>query len=378
MLDHSRRPRQTAWGFNSRGGPTGSAFVLRSLPGIRLAQGARVHDSYGRKCNSRFLLSYGFTLRPNADLLVAGGARPDAGSVRTGAERAGGVGGWSDGGGDAGSGTGAASSGNADGDVSADAGGSLPLPVLQPVPSLEGPDDNTLRLLCRLEPLSDPWYSSKLSLLAGAPGGPTRVLRLSLAHDAVGSCEALSWARLSSARGEDCARLPTALGRGAWEEAARAAAPLVPPLSLENEAAALGALAAAARDALARYPTALAQDAAQLEEMAAEGRAPCARGDALRLLAGEKAIAEHYAALPAALAGLLPGAHAGAPACAEEALAELQRRGQAAAEAGGGRGREEWSPIDGRNPRARLTLSVGACEGLSVGSLEGLCVGEKV
>lgn len=53
MLNH-RRPRQTSWYYcDERKG-----FVIDSLDVIR--RGEQIYDSYGKKCNSRFLLNYGF------------------------------------------------------------------------------------------------------------------------------------------------------------------------------------------------------------------------------------------------------------------------------------------------------------------------------
>ena len=53
MLNH-RRPRQTSWSYSDeRGG-----FIIESLEDIK--RGDQVYDSYGKKCNTRFLLNYGF------------------------------------------------------------------------------------------------------------------------------------------------------------------------------------------------------------------------------------------------------------------------------------------------------------------------------
>lgn len=53
MLNH-RRPRQTSWSYSDeRGG-----FIIESLEDIK--RGEQVYDSYGKKCNTRFLLNYGF------------------------------------------------------------------------------------------------------------------------------------------------------------------------------------------------------------------------------------------------------------------------------------------------------------------------------
>jgi protein-histidine N-methyltransferase len=53
MLNH-KRPRQTSWYYcDERKG-----FVIDSLAAIK--RGEQIYDSYGKKCNSRFLLNYGF------------------------------------------------------------------------------------------------------------------------------------------------------------------------------------------------------------------------------------------------------------------------------------------------------------------------------
>jgi histone-lysine N-methyltransferase SETD3 len=53
MLNH-KRPRQTTWYYSDeRGG-----FVIEACDDI--PRGSQVYDSYGRKCNSRFFLNYGF------------------------------------------------------------------------------------------------------------------------------------------------------------------------------------------------------------------------------------------------------------------------------------------------------------------------------
>jgi tetratricopeptide (TPR) repeat protein len=60
MLNHYR-PRQTRWFFDNRK----QAFVIQSL--VKLHAGQQVFDSYGKKCNSRFLLNYGFAVDHNRD-----------------------------------------------------------------------------------------------------------------------------------------------------------------------------------------------------------------------------------------------------------------------------------------------------------------------
>src|SRR4051812_31982712 len=53
MLNH-RRPKQTSWFYSEEN----KGFIIESLEDIK--RGEQVCDSYGRKCNSRFLLNYGF------------------------------------------------------------------------------------------------------------------------------------------------------------------------------------------------------------------------------------------------------------------------------------------------------------------------------
>jgi len=65
MLNHKREtengPRETKWTFeDSRYG-----FIITSLRTIQ--RGDQVYDSYGRKCNSRFFVNYGFSLDDNED-----------------------------------------------------------------------------------------------------------------------------------------------------------------------------------------------------------------------------------------------------------------------------------------------------------------------
>jgi histone-lysine N-methyltransferase SETD3 len=60
MLNHYR-PRETRWTFDSER----QCFTIHALEDI--AAGDQVFDSYGKKCNSRFLLNYGFTVDYNRD-----------------------------------------------------------------------------------------------------------------------------------------------------------------------------------------------------------------------------------------------------------------------------------------------------------------------
>ena len=60
MLNH-KRPRQTQWNFDD----TSNSFMIKGATKIK--KGDEVFDSYGIKCNSRFLLNYGFTVENNED-----------------------------------------------------------------------------------------------------------------------------------------------------------------------------------------------------------------------------------------------------------------------------------------------------------------------
>jgi protein-histidine N-methyltransferase len=53
MLNH-KRPRQTTWSYTDER----AGFIIESLDDIK--RGDEIYDSYGKKCNSRFLLNYGF------------------------------------------------------------------------------------------------------------------------------------------------------------------------------------------------------------------------------------------------------------------------------------------------------------------------------
>ena len=60
MLNH-KRPRQTHWNFDD----SCNAFIIKGVSNVK--KGQEVFDSYGIKCNSRFLLNYGFTIENNED-----------------------------------------------------------------------------------------------------------------------------------------------------------------------------------------------------------------------------------------------------------------------------------------------------------------------
>mmetsp|Transcript_5762 Transcript_5762/g.10286 ORF Transcript_5762/g.10286 Transcript_5762/m.10286 type:complete len:577 (-) Transcript_5762:40-1770(-) len=58
MLNH-KRPRQTSWSYDQMKG----GFIIEANEEIE--RGLEVMDSYGKKCNSRFLLNYGFIVLEN-------------------------------------------------------------------------------------------------------------------------------------------------------------------------------------------------------------------------------------------------------------------------------------------------------------------------
>jgi histone-lysine N-methyltransferase SETD3 len=60
MLNH-KNPHETMWNYDDAKG----AFTITTTK--RLLKGAQIFDSYGRKCNSRYFVNYGFSLNFNED-----------------------------------------------------------------------------------------------------------------------------------------------------------------------------------------------------------------------------------------------------------------------------------------------------------------------
>lgn len=60
MLNH-KVPKETKWTFDDEK----YGFIITSMKSIQ--RGEQVYDSYGRKCNSRFFVNYGFALDENED-----------------------------------------------------------------------------------------------------------------------------------------------------------------------------------------------------------------------------------------------------------------------------------------------------------------------
>jgi histone-lysine N-methyltransferase SETD3 len=60
MLNH-KRPNESMWTFEDHKG----AFTITTTK--RILKGGQIFDSYGRKCNSRYFVNYGFALDENED-----------------------------------------------------------------------------------------------------------------------------------------------------------------------------------------------------------------------------------------------------------------------------------------------------------------------
>ncbi len=60
MLNH-KHPKETTWYYNNQL----KGFVIEATQNLQ--RGVQIFDSYGCKCNSRYLLNYGFTLPNNQD-----------------------------------------------------------------------------------------------------------------------------------------------------------------------------------------------------------------------------------------------------------------------------------------------------------------------
>jgi len=61
MLNHKRPGTDTVWTYDD----AVTGFTITTT--CSLAKGAQIYDSYGRKCNSRFFVNYGFSLDQNED-----------------------------------------------------------------------------------------------------------------------------------------------------------------------------------------------------------------------------------------------------------------------------------------------------------------------
>jgi histone-lysine N-methyltransferase SETD3 len=60
MLNH-KRPQESTWSYSN----AKKAFTITTTK--RLLKGSQIFDSYGRKCNSRYFVNYGFALAENED-----------------------------------------------------------------------------------------------------------------------------------------------------------------------------------------------------------------------------------------------------------------------------------------------------------------------
>ena len=273
LLNHSR-PRQTSWGYDE----DRAAFVVTALAPI--STGGEVFDSYGKKCNSRFLLNYGFCVARNVDE-VSG---QDLNEVRL----------------------------------------VLPQPSLCGGPRRQqhGVDGGGVAM-------DEVLLAAKLSVAGPGP----REVRVSTFYGADSTAEAFSLLRFAHARGsEELAALPAGLrsrllvplllhppmgvdGLAVVGAAtcSSEAAPFkwstagVGPLSSRNELEVLASLARLCAAQLSAYPTTLAQDEEELARGEEGGSATCSRRrrDALILLSGEKAICRFYVDLQRAVVARL-------------------------------------------------------------------------
>jgi len=334
MLNHSR-PRQTRWLFDSRR----RAFLIVSMQALHC--GAQVFDSYGKKCNSRFLLNYGFAVDHNADddvgqnhnevrLLVAllppaedpwharrqellGGlalVAPPHEAPPAGAVAVAGVG----------AGTGASRlsaqpSRAGDLQLGSSGGGASAAAAAAASASSASLGGGSASNVAALDVGRAPQQM------------PARAVRISTFADYDGTVEAFSFLRFVHARGSELLQLPR------MDEDFDLAKRPVAPLSCANEAAALRHLARLCAAALARYPTSLEQDRAEL----ASGRLAYGSNqrNALVLLRGEKEVLQHFVRLAELALPLLDPpaarAHVQALVAAQELRARLQAAGAAAA-----------------------------------------------
>lgn len=60
MLNH-KLPKETSWNYIQ----AEQGFAIESI--VDLPAGVEICDSYGKKCNSRYLLNYGFLLEDNPE-----------------------------------------------------------------------------------------------------------------------------------------------------------------------------------------------------------------------------------------------------------------------------------------------------------------------
>lgn len=208
MLNH-KRARETRWAYEEGAG----TFVITALQGF--AAGDPVRYTYGRKCNGRLFVSYGFA--------------PD----------------------------------EAEGDEAA-----IAISI----------------------PAGDPLREEKLAALGQAEARTTFQVPASYRHAQVAAM--LSFLRIACATGDELAQLVSAGGpiTAAWG-----------PVSVRNEEAALGALAAACEAALAAFPTSLEEDDARLGDprLSANARR------CVQVRRGEKRVLHHHLAIARAAAPLL-------------------------------------------------------------------------
>ena len=309
MLNHSR-PRQTRWQFDSRR----KTFLIISQQALHA--GSQVFDSYGKKCNSRFLLNYGFAVDHNCDddvgqdhneirlLIGLLPPREDPWHARK-QELLGGmtllqpphaefgamVEGFSsikDGGSEA----------KAKGDISL--AGDLEMGrnfhALREDASLSqagcvasADQAKLIRSTLEGEISSNPDSRSLAALDMSHTQTPARSVRISTFAEYDGTIEAFSFLRFVHARSFELLHLPR------MEEDFDLARRPILPLSCANEASVLSHLRLLCEKLLLSYPNSMEEDMDHLKS----GRLPYGsnRRNALVLILGEKKVCSHYISL---------------------------------------------------------------------------------
>jgi len=306
MLNHSR-PRQTRWQFDSRR----KTFLIISQQALHA--GSQVFDSYGKKCNSRFLLNYGFAVDHNCDddigqdhneirlLIGLLPPREDPWHARK-QELLGGMtllqpphvemGGLSEGF------SSSKDEAKAKGDISL--AGDLDLGrnfhALREDPSfshgggvISADPAKLTRATSEGEISSNPDARSLAALDMSITQTPARSVRISTFAEYDGTIEGFSFLRFVHARSFELLHLPR------MEEDFDLARRPILPLSCANEAAVLSHLRILCEKQLRAYPTSMEEDL----ELLKSGRLPYGsnRRNALVLILGEKRVCSHYISL---------------------------------------------------------------------------------
>jgi hypothetical protein len=309
MLNHSR-PRQTRWQFDSRR----KTFLIISQQALHA--GSQVFDSYGKKCNSRFLLNYGFAVDHNCDddvgqdhnelrlLIGLLPPREDPWHARK-QELLGGmtllqppfpeleV-----------NGVNSSSSKEVGSDVKAKGDISLAGDLEMGRAVISSRDDSSFSYLgsatvsndqkkttfqSSTHPIPAPDLRSMAALDMSHSQTPARSVRISTFAEYDGTIEAFSFLRFVHAKSFELLHLPR------MEEDFDLARRPILPLSCSNECAVLSHLRLLCEKQLRAYPSSIEED----EELLKSGRLSYGsnRRNALVLILGEKRVCSHYISL---------------------------------------------------------------------------------